>query len=197
MMMYAAARRPYGDAWSRENEGERGVALLAMAIVLGLFGVLATVTHLVGLDRVREAWAFRESSAALFAAEAGLATTLAVWDEASLRALSPGGTLSVASGRLRSGDGYEVRITRVDDGAGSVRYYRIESTGHSRGAWRGRRSLAAFVKTGPDDRAGVEVEDPGEPPATGVGEEGSSSGAATELHSPHPLAQFRWLEILE
>lgn len=194
-----ACKRPRpGDAGSSEDARERGVALLAMVIVLGLFGVLATVTHVVGMDRLREAWAFRESSAALFAAEAGLATALARWDATSLETLAPGVTLPVASGRLRSGDGYEVRITRLDDGSGSMRYYVIESTGRSRGAWRGRRALGTFAKTGPEEGSGAELESVGDAPEAVLADDvGGSSGRGTELHLPHPLAQFRWLEILE
>ena len=169
-----------------------------MVIVLGLFGVLATVSHLVGMDRVREAWALRESSAALFAAEAGLATALALWDTTALDSLAPGVTIGAGSGRLANGDAYEARITRLDDGSGAVRYYVIESTGRSRGAWRGRRALRAFVKVGPEEPLGGELEDVGEPAGDGVGDAaGGSMGTVTELHLPHPLAQFRWLEILE
>jgi hypothetical protein len=174
------------------------VALLAMVIALGLFGVLATVSHLVGMDRVREAWALRESSAALFAAEAGLASAVALWDTTALESLAPGVTISAGSERLRTGDVYELRITRLDDGSGSVRYYVIESTGRSRGAWRGRRTLGAFVKLGPDEPPGGGLEDAGEPSDEGGAEgAGGSTGMGTELHLPHPLAQFRWLEILE
>lgn len=186
------------DGRSREDARERGVALLAMVIVLGLFGVLATVSHLVGMDRFREAWALRESSAALFAAEAGLATALVLWDTTSLQTLSPGATLSVGSGRLGSGDGYEVSITRLDDGFGSVRYYLIESTGRSSGAWGGRRALGTFAKMGPAERSGSAQEEVVDPPEDYVtADAGGSAGTGAELHLPHPLAQFRWLEILE
>lgn len=174
----------------------RGFALLAVVVVLGLLGVLAVVAHHLSQDRLRLAWAVREAGAALYAAEAGLETALARWDPELAETLAPGQTVALAAGGLRNGDRFTVEVTRLDDGSRPGGYYVIESVGRARGAWRGRRALARVVGTrvppasccAAGSEAGGGVEDT-------VG--GASVTPTSEIHLPHPLAQFGWLKILE
>jgi len=159
-----------------------GFALLVTVIVLGLLGVAALAAHLIGSDRLRLAWALAESSGALYAAEAGLETGLAAWDSTLAGSLAPGAGIVLTAGRLGSGDRYVVGLTRVDDGSSGPGYYVVEARGRSHGAWRGRRELAMFVRVLPE--------------TVYIGG-GTTGVSGSEIHSPHPLAQFRWLKILE
>lgn len=176
----------------------RGFALLGVVVVLGIMGVLAATVHVVGMDRWRLAWALRESSAALYAAEAGLEVSLASWDTSLMAGIAPGARVGITAGRLSSGDSYRVEATRLDDGVWHGRYYLLESIGRSHGAWRGRRALAMFVKVGASAEATAEsARSGGFTAAEGEGSTLGSAAGPPELHLPHPLAQFRWLQILE
>ncbi|NIQ34604.1 MAG: hypothetical protein GTN86_01470, partial [Xanthomonadales bacterium] len=68
----------------------------------------------IAMQQSRAGSAGSRAAAAFYAAEAGLSLAVANWDAAAMDSLPPGGTISVASGRLVSGEGYAVRVTRLD-----------------------------------------------------------------------------------
>jgi hypothetical protein len=120
--------------------------LLVMVFALVIVAALVSVGHMTAARQFRVGVAGRQGSAAFYAAEAGLSTALSGWDSA-IASLQPGATRLLASERSRSGDAFEVWLTRIDFGLhDSVAHYLLVSTGRARGAWGGRRQVALFLR---------------------------------------------------
>ncbi len=139
-----AAARP-GD--------RRGLALLVMVFALVIVAAMVSVGYIAAAQQFRVGVAGRQGNAAFYAAEAGLGAALSGWDS-TIAALQPGATRQLAAERLSSGDGFEVRLTRIDEGlAEGVAHYLMVSTGRARGAWGGRRQVALFLSAGNPNRS--------------------------------------------
>lgn len=132
---------------------ERGGFALTMAILaVVIIAALASGGLYVATQQLRAGSAGSRAGAAFYAAEAGLSVALTNWNATAVDSLAPGATVLTAFGRLVSGGGYEVRVTRLDSGqnAGAA-YYLAVSTGRAQGAWGGRRQVALLLRASPID----------------------------------------------
>lgn len=129
-----------------------GFALIMAVFAVLIIAALANGGLYIAMQQSRAGSAGSRAAAALYAAEAGLSVALANWDAVALDSLTSGATISVASGRLVSGEGYAVRITRLDSGQDErLAYYLALSTGRAHGAWGGRRQVALLLRAGASD----------------------------------------------
>lgn len=124
-----------------------GFALAASLFILVIVSAVVAGGFFVVEQHSRAAAAGTQANAALYGAEAGLNLALADLDTAVVDALQPGMTVSLASGRLSSGDEYRVSLTRLDAGqSGLTAYYVARATGQAHGPRGGRRQVARFLR---------------------------------------------------
>lgn len=133
-------------AVATEAGARRGFALFLVLVVLLVISVVVAGGQLVAARGSRSAAAGPEGTAALYAAEAGLAAALSISDLTAVDSLVPGGDLSLATGRLANGAEYRVRLTRLDAGQRSnASAFLATSIGRSHGPAGGRRSVGLFL----------------------------------------------------
>jgi hypothetical protein len=120
-----------------------------------IFGmVLASAMMIAALltadDETRAARAMRESSAAFYAAEAGLNEVYATWDsiDTAVDALQPGQSLSLDWRTLASGARYRATVNRYDH-AGAQPIYQLEVEGRGPGQLSGQKVLSLALTAAP------------------------------------------------
>jgi hypothetical protein len=134
----------FTQGWGDRAYTVGGTGVMAVAVILG---AIAAGGYLVAAYHYRSAAADPQGSAALYAAESGLADALARWRTAPTEPLPPGAAAPLLSGRLPTGDEYEVGATRLDDGSQDrLAYYLLSATGRARGPRGGRRRLGLLVR---------------------------------------------------
>jgi hypothetical protein len=106
-----------------------GFVLPTVIFALVIIGVLWVGGILTSNDEARSERSFRETSLALYAAEAGLRAIMAVWPTASVEALNPGDSVVTSGGWVTLPDRstYRVVIYRVDNGG--LQQYQIVAQG--------------------------------------------------------------------
>ncbi len=124
-----------------------GFALAASLFILVIVSAVVAGGFFVVEQHSRAAAAGAQANAALYGAEAGLTVALADLDTAVVDSLLPGMTVSLAGGKLSSGDEYRVSLTRLDLGqSGLTAYYLARATGQAHGPRGGRRQVARFLR---------------------------------------------------
>ena len=119
------------------------------AVMFGLvvMAVLGVASLRVSSDEQRSVQAFRESSSALFAAEAGLRKTIGAWPT-SVATMSSGDSVDLGWLALSNGTTYRAVIHRVDFAA-TLPVYSIVVQGRGRGVQGGQRLLQAVIAAQP------------------------------------------------
>jgi hypothetical protein len=84
-------------------------------VAMLLLGALAAAACLVAAQVARIGRAAREGVHALYAAEAGLASALALWPDSVVAGLAPGETVTLDPVVLANGDRALLRVERIDD----------------------------------------------------------------------------------
>jgi Tfp pilus assembly protein PilX len=128
----------------------RGFVLPVVVFTLVLASTMMVAALLTADDETRSARAMRESSAAFYAAEAGLNEVYAKWSdiEGAVSALVPGTSLTLDWRVLDNGTKYRATIHRWDDN-GSQPIYQLEVEGRGRGAMGSQRVLSSMLTSAP------------------------------------------------
>jgi hypothetical protein len=137
------------------NQGsdERGMALPAVIFTLAIMAVLAVVAFRTADDERRSSWATKESGVALYAAEAGLRTTLGTWPTAPEAALAPGDSLDLGWQLLPNRSSYRAKIHRVD--RGGLQQFAVVVEARSPGLQGGRSRIVGMVSAVPIFKWGI------------------------------------------
>jgi hypothetical protein len=99
-------------------------------------------------DEQRSVQAFRESSAALLAAEAGLRRTIATWPTTTIATMSPGDSLNLGWQSMSNGAKYRAVIHEVDNTA-SLQVYMVVVQGRGPKGNAGQRTVEAVIAAQP------------------------------------------------
>ena len=128
---------------------QRGFALVAAVFALVIIAAMVAGGYFIAAQQLRVAGAGPQASSALYSAEAGLSAMLAGWDPVWADSTEPGATVGLMADQLVSGDGYEVRLTRLDTGLDQrAAYYLASAIGRAHGPRGGRRQIALFLRVG-------------------------------------------------
>jgi hypothetical protein len=101
----------------------KGFILPTVIFALTIMSVIAVVTLSTANDERRTSRASRESTLALYAAEAGLRQTYGAWPVAAVTALTPGDSLDLGWQSLPNRASYRAVVHRVD--AGGLQEYAV------------------------------------------------------------------------
>jgi hypothetical protein len=120
------------------------------AVMFGLvvMSVLGIASLRASGDEQRSVQAFRESSAALFAAEAGLRRTIANWPTTTIATMNPGDSLNLDWQSMTNGARYRAVIHEVDNTA-SLQVYMIVVQGRGPRGTTGQRTVEAVIAAQP------------------------------------------------
>ncbi|MGD2215249.1 MAG: pilus assembly PilX N-terminal domain-containing protein [Gemmatimonadales bacterium] len=141
------------EAWRRAADSA-GFVLPMTIVVLVILAAMGVTMISMSRDETLAARAMRESSVALYAAEAGGQQIYAGWDAlaASVDALAPGDSLDLGWQTLAGGASYRGVVQRLDNGGQPMFVLRVEGRGP--GPLGGRRTLS-YSLTSPPGRAGT------------------------------------------
>jgi hypothetical protein len=130
-------------------EDREGFVLPFVIFGLLLMSTMAMASMLMSDDEHRAGRAMRQSTAAFYAAEAGLHETLASLDTNStvIDTLSPGNSVTLSWQTLTGGSKYRVTVHRWDDGGQPI--YELEVEGQGAGSISGQRSLSMVLTSAP------------------------------------------------
>ncbi len=147
-----ATKEPKVDEMNRiagKQRDEGGFVLPVVMFGLLLMSVIALLGLVTSEDEMRASRAMRESSAAFYAAEAGMNRVYAEWDsyQASIDALVPGDSLDLGWQSLDNGAEYRAVVHRWD--AGDQPIYQLTVEGRGPGALSGQRRMSLTVTAGP------------------------------------------------
>lgn len=95
----------------------KGFVLPSVIFAITIMSVIAVVALNTASDERRASRATRESTLAMYAAEAGLRQTYGAWPSAAVKALNPGDSLDLGWQNLPNKAAYRTVIHRVDKGA--------------------------------------------------------------------------------
>ncbi|HKA59629.1 MAG TPA: hypothetical protein VKD28_13505 [Gemmatimonadales bacterium] len=135
------------------EHNERGMALPAVVFTLAIMAVMASVAFRTADDERRSAWAAKESGVALYAAEAGLRSTMANWPSPEPM-MAAGATLDLGWQLLPNKSTYHATIQRVDRGVG-LQVFAVVVEAKSRGAQGGRSRISGMVAAVPTFTSGI------------------------------------------
>ncbi len=133
------------------EDGRRGFVLPAIVFGLMLMSTMAVLVMMTAGDEQLSSRAMRESSAAFYAAEAGLQQTYAVWDsfKAVIDSLEPGDSLDLGWQDLGGGSRYRAVIMQWDNEGGAQTIYGITVRGRGPGQVSGHKRLSLTITVGP------------------------------------------------
>jgi len=138
---------------SGAESGKHGFVLPVAIFALVLMGTMAVVALTTSRDEFLSSRAMRHSSAAFYAAEAGLHELVATWDstrQAQVDALGQGDSLVLGWRTLDNGASYRGTLYRWDDGSGQP-LYQLSVEGRGAGARGGQRVLSLSLTQPPGD----------------------------------------------
>ena len=95
----------------------KGFVLPSVIFAITIMSVIAVVALNTATDERRASRATRESTLAMYAAEAGLRQTYGAWPSAAVKALNPGDSLDLGWQNLPNKAAYRTVIHRADKGA--------------------------------------------------------------------------------
>ncbi len=102
------------EALTRANR--RGFVLPTVIFGVTIMSLIVVVALTTASDERRASRATRESTLAMYAAEAGLRQTFGAWPQAAVSALKPGDSLDLGWQNLPNNAAYRTLIHRVDEG---------------------------------------------------------------------------------
>ncbi len=127
-------------------ENQRGFVLPMVMFGLVIMTTLAVVAMLNSSDELLSSRAMRTSSAAFYAAEAGLHETYAKWDSYSgIDSIAPGDSLDLGWQTLANGASYRAVVHRWD--AGDSPAYQVQVEGRSAGSAAAQKTLSFSLTT--------------------------------------------------
>ena len=132
-----------------DTSGKQGFVLPVVIFALILMATMAVVALTTSRDELLSSSAMRQSSAAFYAAEAGLNWVYANWDtvEADVDTLSAGSSVDFGWRALDNGDSYRAVIYRWDEGTQPI--YQLEVEGQSGGVMGSRKQLSYMLTSEP------------------------------------------------
>jgi len=162
--------------WSEGSRAadRRGFVLPAVIFALVILTILAVVAFRTSDDERRAARALRESAVALYAAEAGLRSTLGAWPTSPVQALKPGDSLNLGRQPLPNKASHRTVIHRVDNGG--LQVYAVVVEGRGGGPLGGQSTLTQVVTALPTFKWGIFTEN-GITISGGTGTDGYNSNA--------------------
>ena len=104
------------------NMNRKGFVLPSVIFAITIMSVIVVVALSTATDERRSSRATRESTLAMYAAEAGLRQTYGAWPIAPVKALNPGDSLDLGWQNLPNKAAYRAVIHRVDKGGGLQEY---------------------------------------------------------------------------
>lgn len=124
--------------------GERkGFVLMAVIFSIAIMSLLVVVAFTTSDDERRSARASRESTLALYAADAGLRATLGNWPTAVAAALNPGDSVDLGWIAIPNGGSYRPVIQRVD--SGGLQHYAVTVHGRRANTYGGQATVVSTV----------------------------------------------------
>jgi type II secretory pathway pseudopilin PulG len=101
---------------NRMLQNRRGFVMPTVILAITIMSVIAVVAMSTSADERRASRATRESTLAMYAAEAGLRQTYGAWPVVAVKALKPGDSLDLGWQSLPNKAAYRTVIHRVDKG---------------------------------------------------------------------------------
>jgi hypothetical protein len=124
-----------------------GFAIPAAVFVIVIVSLLALAGLYVARNNVIANMGLRSSMKALYAADAGAMTSIAVWDRRISRTLNPGDSVVNAWRDLPDGGRYQTTILRVDDGLDPYsNFYRVRTVGRPAPGITAQRVVTTMVE---------------------------------------------------
>jgi len=127
----------------QRREKREGFVLMAVIFSIAIMSLVVIVAFTTSDDERRSARASRESTLALYAAEAGLRATLGNWPAAPTAALNPGDSVDLGWTTIPNNGKYRAVIQRVDNGG--LRHYSVVVSGRRANSYGGQSSILAVV----------------------------------------------------
>lgn len=129
----------------RHSQGERkGFVLMAVIFSIAVMSLVVVVAFTTSDDERRSARASRESTLALYAADAGLRATLGNWPTAAASTLNPGDSVDLGWTAIPNGGSYRPVIQRVDSGGG-LQHYSVMVHGRRANSYGGQATVVSMV----------------------------------------------------
>ena len=127
----------------RYAQGERkGFVLMAVIFSIAIMSLVVVVAFSTSDDERRSARAARESTLALYAADAGLRATIGNWPTAVAAALNPGDSVDLGWTSIPNGGSYRPVIQRVD--SGGLQHYSVMVHGRRANSYGGQATVVAM-----------------------------------------------------
>ena len=126
----------------RQAQRERkGFVLMAVIFSIAIMSLVVVVAFSTSDDERRSARAARESTLALYAADAGLRATIGNWPAAAASALNPGDSVDLGWTSIPNGGSYHPVIQRVD--SGGLQHYSVMVHGRRANSYGGQATVVA------------------------------------------------------
>ncbi|UCC74401.1 MAG: pilus assembly PilX N-terminal domain-containing protein, partial [Gemmatimonadota bacterium] len=140
------------EAWRRAAD-RAGFVLPMTIVVLVILAAMGVTMISMSRDETLAARAMRESSVALYAAEAGMHQVYAGWDSLAVGVdtLAPGDSLDLGWQTLSTGASYRAVIQRLDNEGGGQAMYALLVDGRGPGVLGGQRRLSYALTSAPGD----------------------------------------------
>ena len=135
----------------------KGFVLPSVIFAITIMSVIVVVALSTATDERRASRATRESTLAMYAAEAGLRQTYGAWPSAPVKALNPGDSLDLGWQNLPNKAAYRAVIHRVDKGA--LQEYNVVVQGRRTDPTAGIITIVGGVGGVPIFKYGVYTED--------------------------------------
>ena len=135
----------------------KGFVLPSVIFAITIMSVIVVVALSTATDERRASRATRESTLAMYAAEAGLRQTYGAWPSAPVKALNPGDSLDLGWQNLPNKAAYRAVIHRVDKGA--LQEYNVVVQGRRTDPTAGIITIVGAVGGVPIFKHGVYSED--------------------------------------
>jgi hypothetical protein len=116
---------------------------MAVIFAIAIMSLVVIVAFTTADDERRSARASRESTLALYAAEAGLRATLGNWPAAPAAALNPGDSVDLGWTAIPNGGKYRAVIQRMDNSG--LRHYSVVVSGRRANSYGGQSAVVAMV----------------------------------------------------
>jgi hypothetical protein len=120
-----------------------GFVLMAVIFSIAIMSLVVVVSFATSDDERRSARASRESTLALYAAEAGMRSTLGNWPTTAAAALTPGDSLDLGWVNIPNGGRYRATIHRVDNGG--LQHYSVIVRGRRANSSGGQSTIVSGV----------------------------------------------------
>ena len=143
----------------RQARSERkGFVLMAVVFAITIMSLVVVVAFTTSDDERRSARASRESTLALYAADAGLRATLGNWPTATVAALNPGDSVDLGWITIPNGGSYRPIIQRVD--VGGLQHYSLTVHGRRANSYGGQATLVSMVAGAPKFKSAISTGGP-------------------------------------